>query len=107
MTGRYVWTEARIARLGLLVGQGKSINEIASDEGISSTPEAVYKQAQRLGLSFRTTGYLLIALSEAANASMGQAARRRNISIGELVKRLLETCSCEPALVSNVLDDGM
>ena len=44
------WTGERIARLGFLLGLGWDAKRIAEDPIISSTPNNVHRQAQRLSL---------------------------------------------------------
>jgi hypothetical protein len=94
----------RIARLGFLVGRGKSATEIAIEFGTSSND--VYQQADRLGLSFRdVTNELVVTPSPRAAEVLSAEAKARNITTAELVKRIFEICAAEPHLLGNILDD--
>src|ERR1700744_3016760 len=73
-----IWNHTRVARLGFLMGQGKTAAEIAADEAIQRTPNAVQLKATRLGLRFRDvrpTIHLQLTDHEIADLS-GEAMTR-------------------------------
>jgi hypothetical protein len=97
------WTSERIARLGFLVGLGLEAKQIAGDPIIDSTPNNVFRQAQRFGLGFREAS---AAIKGFATEPLEQAATKRGISYEKLVRNLLHQLSSDPCLIDNVLDDG-
>lgn len=102
--GSGAWRKERIARLGFLVGRGKSADEIAIELGTSSS--SVCQQANRLGLLFRdVTNELVVTLSPRAAEVLSAEAKARDCTAAELVKRILEICATEPHLLGNILDD--
>jgi hypothetical protein len=101
------WTTERIARLGFLVGQGFVAKRIADDPLIASTPNNVYRQAQRFGLRFRAVAPPSVKLSLHAKSYFDAAAARRGITRDCLIELILSTIRSEPALLDNILDDGV
>jgi hypothetical protein len=48
---------------------------------------------------------LVVPLSPLVAEAFTAAAKRRNITSSELLKRLVEICAAEPHLMGNILDD--
>lgn len=100
------WTEDRVARLGYLVGLGWDGAMIA--EELALTPGNVYRQASRIGLSFRDAAMArqeAAQMSEMTTKAFDDAALSRGISRAELIRRLMLEISCDPVLIDNILDD--
>jgi hypothetical protein len=104
MRSRTIWTAARIARLGFLIGQGYAAKRIADDPLIGSTANNVHRQAQRFGLAFREA--LALRLPPEAAAQYDCAAQKRGLTREGLIKLLVMTAAAEPNLLDNILDDG-
>lgn len=101
-----IWTAARIARLGFLVGQGFAAKRIADDPLIASTPNNVHRQAQRFGLAFREAMAMALRLTPEAASRYDAAAERRGLTREGLIRLLVMTAAAEPNLLDNILDDG-
>ena len=102
------WTGERIARLGFLLGLGWNARRIAEDPIISSTPNNVHRQAQRFGLAFRAAAAAMsLRLPPDAAAQFEEAAAKRDMTRESLIKLLLLEVASEPALIDNILDDGI
>jgi hypothetical protein len=100
------WNDRRNARLAFLIGRGKRARQVAADPDVNSSSTGVYQQATRLGLRFRDVpAELVVPLSPLAAEALTAAAKRRNITSSELLKRLVEICAVEPNLMANILDD--
>jgi hypothetical protein len=100
------WTGERIARLGFLVGLGWQAERISNDPVINSTPNNVYRQATRFGLSLREAATLIaFQLSSDQIGRLEVAALSRGVSYEELVRRLLGEISSDASLIDNILDD--
>lgn len=100
------WTNARIARLGFLVGLGWDANRIARDSIINSNRKNVVQQVHRIGLSFHTAAELSLDLSSDIYIRFDEAALKRGIQREGLARLLLRECASDPNLIDNVLDDG-
>ena len=98
------WTQERIARLGFLVGVGRTADEIGADPIIRSTPNNIYRQTQRFGLSLKGP-HDYFANHKDAKAAFDAAAQRRGMTRDELVKQIVLILGKEPALIDNILDD--
>lgn len=102
------WTGERIARLGFLLGLGWDAKRIAEDPIISSTPNNVYRQAQRFGLAFRAAAAAMsLRLTPDANTQFEAAAEKRGLTREAMIKLLLLEVASEPYLIDNILDDGV
>lgn len=102
------WTGERIARLGFLLGLGWDARRIAEDPLIASTPNNVHRQAQRFGLAFRAAAAALaLRLPPEAARLFDDAAARRSITRDAVIRLLLLVVAADPALIDNILDDGI
>jgi hypothetical protein len=95
------WTNERIGRLGFFIGLGWDAIRIARDPVINTTPNNVFRQAKRFGLSFRA------AAAVRKIDVFSAAAAAREISVEELMDRLIREIEDCPTLIDNVLDDGI
>jgi hypothetical protein len=96
------WTPERIARLGFLLGLGWDAKRVAGDPIIASTPNNVFRQAQRFGLGFRAAA---AARREEVATPFKLAAAARGITEEMLIDKLLAEIDAAPALIDNILDD--
>jgi hypothetical protein len=103
--GSGAWPKQRIARLGFLVGRGKSADEIATE--LETSSNNVSQQANRLGLLFRDPDEIVVTLSPPAAKVLSDEAKARDCTVAELVKRILEICATEEHLLGNILDDDV
>ena len=88
---RQAWTYERAARLGFLIGLGWTAKRIAADPLIRSTPNNVYRQANRLGLAMSDApqGHVAIRLPLATSGAYDRAAARAGITREALVRRVV------------------
>lgn len=106
---RLRWLDQRIARLGFLIGLGWDVKRVAGDPIIACLPNNVYKQAQRLGLSFRETASMIVSLQSTHDFPadrFDKPAIKRGLTREGLVNRLLLEIVNDPILIDNILDDG-
>ena len=88
---RQGWTLRRVAWFGFLVGLGWTAKRIAADELIRSTPENVWRQAHRFGLSLAAApqGQVCVDLPLATLVAIDKAAAAAHLQRDVFVKRLL------------------
>lgn len=94
------WTGERIGRLGFLMGLGWDAKRIADDPIITSTPNNVYRQAQRCGLAF----HMADRLPHDASVFFEAAAAKRSLTREALIRLLLLEIAGDPNLLDNILD---
>jgi hypothetical protein len=101
------WTGERIARLGFLMGLGWDGERISTDPIVRSTPNNIYRQAVRFGLSFRTFNSMAWALlPPEATDHYDKAAQMRGLTRESLIRLLLIEIASDQHLLDNILDDG-
>lgn len=100
---RHRWVPARVARLSFLAGRGCGAREIAADALVGTTPSAVRRKAQRLGVTLRDAGGPHLPASVIGR--LEAAASRRGLDRTTLIHRLLISAGSEDALIDNILDD--
>jgi hypothetical protein len=102
------WTGERIARLGFLLGLGWDAKRVAQDPIIASTPNNVFRQAQRFGLGFRAAAAALaLQLPPEATSHFEAAASKRGLTGEAMIHNLLLEVAADPNLLDNILDDGV
>jgi hypothetical protein len=102
------WTGERIARLGFLLGLGWDAKRVAEDPIIASTPNNVFRQAQRFGLGFRAAAAALaLQLPPDATSHFEAAASKRGLTGQAMIHNLLLEVAADPNLLDNILDDGV
>jgi hypothetical protein len=102
------WTGERIARLGFLLGLGWDAKRVAEDPIIASTPNNVFRQAQRFGLGFRAAAAALaLQLPPDATSHFEAAASKRGLTGEAMIHNLLLEVAADPSLLDNILDDGV
>jgi hypothetical protein len=102
------WTGERIARLGFLLGLGWDAKRVAEDPIIASTPNNVFRQAQRFGLGFRAAAAALaLQLPPEATSHFEAAASKRGLTGEAMIHKLLVEVAADPNLLDNILGDGV
>jgi hypothetical protein len=96
------WTGERIARLGFLIGLRWDCKRVAEDPIIASTPNNVFRQAQRFGLAFRAAK---VAVTRDVTP-LDAAALKRGVTPQELIDKLFDVIAADPVLIDNILDDA-
>lgn len=89
------WTRKRVARLGFLIGIGWGAKRIAGDNIVSATEGNIYRQATKLGLSFRNAAEMAEEMPDDVMATLRSAAARRGISPQQLAERILLTVGAD------------
>jgi hypothetical protein len=98
------WSDEQIAKLGFLVGRGKTAKQIAIDMQLSET--AVYKRAHRFGLRFRDVpNEIVVNLPPAEFASLVARAAQYRLSVTEASTKVLSVCAVEPYMMGNIIDE--
>ena len=102
------WTGERIARLGFLLGLGWDAKRVAEDPIIASTPNNVFRQAQRFRLGFRAAAAALsLQLPPDAASHFEAAAFKPGLTGEAVIRNLLVEIAADPNLLDNILDDGV
>src|ERR1700726_4827471 len=102
------WTGERIARLGFLLGLGWDAKRVAEDPIIASSPNNVFRQAQRFGLGFRAAAAALsLQLPPDGTSHFEAAASKRGLTGQAMIHNLLLEVAADPNLLDNILDDGV
>lgn len=103
------WTKARLARAAFLVGQGRTLSQIADDREIGSTMFSVQAQLHAVGLCARRDDdrerLIAVPLRVFTAFTAVARARRRHERPEEVMAKVLAILAEEPAMVGNVLDD--
>lgn len=103
---RRTWTVERIARLAFLVGMGRSVEAIAADPLVHTSPASVYRQANRLGLSIpETRGTIRFQMPGNLSEALEAEAHKRGMSVDALCLALMIESAKSPALIPNILDE--
>jgi len=98
------WTPIKAARLALMIAHGESAKTIAADPEFNTTETNIWRQASRLGLSFRD--HPVIKMPREALATLQAAAKVRQMTPQSLVSKILNAVGAAPTLIDSVLDDG-
>lgn len=98
------WSPPRAARLGFLLGLGWDPHRVADDAVIASTPSAVARQAQRLGLPTEEAAFA--RMPRQVLARIDAAAAKRRLTREGLTRKLLLAAGGDEGLIDNIIDDG-
>jgi hypothetical protein len=99
-----VWTEARRRRLRRLLRAGRPIEQAAAALGV--TEGAARLQAWRMRVTVRPRNKFAMQPQTVPSSGLREQARRRGLSTGTLIERVVKVLNTEPSLVSAILDDG-
>lgn len=110
---RIVWTPEMVANLRRRAEAGETAAQVAVAYGLTANEEKrIYAAAMRFGIRFRNVGRpaaqraIRIVIDGNQRAVFDRAARRRRISVAELVKRLMSCIATDgDTLINNLLDD--
>ena len=103
------WPVARLTRAAFLYGLGKTVEEIAADIFIQSSPTSVRRALQRAGVYVgpqAPPGDYSFELDRRRASVWEVAAARRHTTMPFLVRKVAEIVADDPALLDNILDDG-
>jgi hypothetical protein len=101
------WPLRRLLRAAYLAGHGLSYAEIAQDEFVRSTSEAVRRNLNRFGVRLRDAPRenMRINISSKSMGTFDAAGAARGVTPDVMVERAVAILGADPALLQNVLDD--
>ena len=105
-TGRR-WPVNRVARAAWLAGAGKSSAEIAADTFVQSTAGSVERALNTVGLRKPEPHLRATVQLPADITGIEKAAKARKQTPAQLLERITATLAAEPALIDNIIDDGV
>ncbi|MDP2358656.1 MAG: hypothetical protein Q8M31_21735 [Beijerinckiaceae bacterium] len=103
------WPVSRIALAAQLHGAGWTFDEIARHPNVRSSVQSVRRALKRAGVDlddFRRGRTIRVMIRHPDLPALDAAAQTRRIDLPELIERLVRLLAEEPALISNVFDDG-
>lgn len=103
------WPVPRLARAAYLYGLGKSVDDIAADIFIQTTPASVKRALKRAGVYVgpeTPPGEFSFNLDRKRADVWEAAAARRHTTMPFLLRKVAEIVADDPPLLDNILDDG-
>lgn len=103
------WPIQRLARAAQLFGMGWSLEEIAEDPLVMSSPRRVRAALKRAKIFIEDAplpGRYRLDLARKHSEVWRLAAARRHTTAEALLRRIAEIMADEPTYIENILDDG-
>lgn len=103
------WPVSRLARAAQLFGMGWSLEEIAEDPFVSSSPRRVRSALKRAKIFIEDAplpGRYRLDLPRKHSEVWRLAAARRHTTTEALLRKIAEVLAEEPNYIDNIIDDG-
>ena len=104
------WTGKRLIQLGFLIGLGQNGEMMSKDPIIRCTSNNIYRQLSRYGfklseaIKFRKVEPIAVRLPREIRRNLEKVAAELEMTVNDLVHRIVMEAGQDPVLARNILD---